>query len=204
LITFGSFNNPAKLSSSTLNAWAMLMRRVPQSRLMLKGSGLEEAKTRVAYLARLQEHGFDPRRVILQGRTPRLEDHLAAYSEVDIALDSFPYNGTTTTCEALWMGVPVVTLRGDRHAARVGASILARIGLPELVADSIEAYIEVAANLASSPLTLAPYRPALREQMAKSCICDAPAFARKLEGAYQQMWSTHSARNAAARQKSAP
>ena len=115
-------------------------------------------------------------------------EHLALYDRVDIALDPFPYNGTTTTCEALWMGVPVVTLRGDRHAGRVGASLLTQVGLSDLIADSTEAYVEMAVALTSDPARLCELRQSLRPRMAASPLCDAPAFARKVEAAYRTMW----------------
>jgi predicted O-linked N-acetylglucosamine transferase (SPINDLY family) len=107
---------------------------------------------------------------------------------VDIALDPFPYNGTTTTCEALWMGVPVVTLRGDRHAGRVGASLLTQIGLTDLIANSVEEYLEIAVALARNPERLSDLRRVLRSRMAASPLCDGPAFARKMESAFRTMW----------------
>jgi predicted O-linked N-acetylglucosamine transferase (SPINDLY family) len=123
-ITFGSFNNPTKMSSASLDAWASLLARLPTARLLLKGGPFSDATGRALCSARLRECGVAPERVEM---LPWLDDaaaHQAAYNQIDIALDPFPYNGTTTTCEALWMGVPVVTLRGDRHAGRVGASLL--------------------------------------------------------------------------------
>src|SRR6185436_10653249 len=131
-----------------------------------------EARARTAFLARLQRHGIDAQRVTLRGRTPGLEDHLADYGQMDIALDTFPYNGTTTTCEALWMGVPVVTLRGDRHAGRVGASLLSQIGLPDLIANSVEEYVEIVVALASDPARLMDLRRSLRPRIAASPLCD--------------------------------
>jgi predicted O-linked N-acetylglucosamine transferase (SPINDLY family) len=119
---------------------------------------------------------------------PGAAAHLAAYQRVDIALDPFPYNGTTTTCEALWMGVPVLTLRGDRHAGRVGASLLSQIGLMDLIAGSAKEYVEIALALANDPSRMADLRRSLRPRMAASPLCDAPAFARKIEAAYHTMW----------------
>jgi predicted O-linked N-acetylglucosamine transferase (SPINDLY family) len=124
---------------------------------------------------------------------PRTEDHLALYSQVDIALDPFPYNGTTTTCEALWMGVPVVTLRGDRHAARVGASILEHAGYPEWVAPTLASYIETAVRLASNPEALGSIRSAMRSRIKASPLCDADTFAQSVEKAYQDMWKNYTA-----------
>jgi predicted O-linked N-acetylglucosamine transferase (SPINDLY family) len=186
-VTFGSFNNPAKLSGATLDVWARLLTRLPTARLLLKGKPFAEAATRAIYLDRLAERGIAADRIELVGWLPERE-HFALYDRVDVALDPFPYNGTTTTCEALWMGVPVVTLRGDRHAGRVGASLLTQIGLSDLIADSTEAYVETAVALTSDPARLCELRQSLRPRMAASPLCDAPAFARKIEAAYRTMW----------------
>jgi predicted O-linked N-acetylglucosamine transferase (SPINDLY family) len=186
-VTFGSFNNPAKLSGATLDVWARLLTRLPTARLLLKGKPFAEAATRAIYLDRLAERGIAADRIELVSWLPERE-HLALYDRVDIALDPFPYNGTTTTCEALWMGVPVVTLRGDRHAGRVGASLLTQIGLSDLAADSVEAYVETAVALTSDPERLCELRRSSRPRMSASSLCDASAFARKVEAAYRTMW----------------
>jgi len=186
-VTFGSFNSAKKLSQRTLEAWAALLARLPAARLLLKGRAFADEGTRAACLDRLGECGVAAERVDLIAWLPESE-HLATYGRLDIALDPFPYNGATTTCEALWMGVPVVTLRGDRHAGRVGASLLTRLGLTDLIAGSIEAYVETAAALAGDPARLADLRRSLRPRMAASPLCDAPAFARKIEAAYRTMW----------------
>ncbi|MGH6788046.1 MAG: tetratricopeptide repeat protein, partial [Novosphingobium sp.] len=133
-------------------------------------------------------HGVAPERLSLAGWIEPTESHLAAYGAVDIALDPFPYNGTTTTLEALWMGVPVVTLAGARHSGRVGASLLTHAGLAELVADSPAAYIAIATALAGDLEKLAEYRQSLRELLGRSALMDAPGFARDLEAAYRRMW----------------
>ena len=110
------------------------------------------------------------------------------YDRVDIALDTFPYHGTTTTCEALWMGVPVLTLAGQRHASRVGVSLLTNAGLPELIADSPDQYIEIAAALASDLPRLRSLRATLRPRLQQSPLMDAPRFARNVESVYRQLW----------------
>jgi protein O-GlcNAc transferase len=188
-VTFGSFNNPTKLSGATLDAWAQILSRLPTARLLLKGKPFADAATRALHLDRLAGRGVAADRVEIVGWLPDSKAHLALYERVDIALDPFPYNGTTTTCEALWMGVPVVTLRGDRHAGRVGASLLTQIGVTDLIADSVEAYVSTAVALAADPTRLADLRRSLRPRMAASSLCDGAGFARKVEDAYRTMWA---------------
>jgi len=138
-------------------------------------------------LARLGERGVAADRVELVTWVPAAE-HLAFYHRVDIALDPFPYNGTTTTCDALWMGVPVITLRGHRHAGRVGASLLTRIGLTDLIANSTQEYVEIALALAGNSARLDDLHSTLRPRMTASPMCDENAFARKMEAAFRTMW----------------
>src|SRR5262249_27391836 len=137
-VTFGCFNNLGKISDELLSAWSRILRAVPASRLLLKGRGLGDAAVRAGYLERFTAQGIAPNLVELLERTTTADDHLAVYGRVDVALDTFPYNCTTTTCEALWMGVPVVSRRGDCHAARVGASLLIAAGHPEWIAETEE------------------------------------------------------------------
>jgi len=186
-VTFGSFNNPAKLSGATLDAWAALLARMPEARLVLKANALADEATRASCLDNLRMHGVAVERVELHAWLPD-KAHLAFYDRIDIALDPFPYNGTTTTCEALWMGVPVVTLRGDRHAGRVGASLLSRLGLTDVIAGSVEEYVEIAVALAGDTARLAGLRDSLRSRMTASDLCDAQVFARNVEAAYRAMW----------------
>ncbi len=186
--TFGSANNGAKVSTAAFDAWARLLVRLPEARLLLKGPQFGDATARALLLARLAERGVAAERVELMAWLPDKAAHLAVYDRIDVALDPFPYNGATTTCEALWMGVPVVTLRGDRHAGRVGASLLSQIGLTDLVADSVENYVEIAAALAGDRERLTDLRGSLRPRMAASPLCDGPAFARKIEAAFRRMW----------------
>jgi predicted O-linked N-acetylglucosamine transferase (SPINDLY family) len=187
-VTFGSFNNPAKVSTATFDAWAKVLSRLPQARLILKGMSFADAATRALFFARLGDRGVSTERVEIMAWLPGSAEHLALYHRVDIALDPFPYNGTTTTCEALWMGVPVITLRGHRHAGRVGASLLTQIGLTDLIASSIDEYVEIAAALVGNPGRLDELRRALRPRMAASPLCDEGAFARKMEAAFRTMW----------------
>ena len=128
-----------------------------------------------------------PDRLLFSGQSPR-DEYLAAYHDVDIGLDPFPFNGGTTTVEALWMGVPVISMRGDRFVSRMGASILSTVGLGEYVADNEEDYIAKATTLASDLTHLAELRIQLRAQLLNSPLCDGPGFTRDLESAYRTMW----------------
>src|SRR6185437_6427564 len=136
----------------------------------------------------LSEMQIGRERVTLMGPKPSQAEHLACYREVDIALDTFPYHGTTTTCDAMWMGVPVITLAGEVHLSRVGVSLLRNVGLPELIADSPEQYIRIAIDLAKDSSRLQQLRGTLRQRMRASPICDAKPFVRDLESAYRNMW----------------
>lgn len=187
-ITFGSFNNPAKLSDHTMALWAKILKRLPSSRILLKGRAFKDPETCVHHLKRFAKLGVDACRVDLEGLVASQADHLRAYGRMDIALDTMPYNGTTTTCEALWMGVPVVTMAGDHHAARVSTSILAHLGLPELIAKGQDDYVERALALALNPVRLADYRRSLRALMRTGPIMDHNRFAQDVEAAYRTMW----------------
>ncbi len=187
-VTFGSFNNLAKLSPATLQVWQKLLALLPQSRLLLKARPFADAATRAYFLSNLAKRGVAQSRVELISWVPDSAVHLALYDRIDIALDPFPYNGTTTTCEALWMGVPVVTLRGDRHSARVGASLLAQAGLNDWIADGVDDYVKIAVTLAENPARLRELRHSLRPRLASSSLCDGAAFARKIERCYRDIW----------------
>jgi predicted O-linked N-acetylglucosamine transferase (SPINDLY family) len=186
-IRFGSFNNPAKLSSATLNLWSKLLQAVDRSELVLKGRSFADPAMRHMVLERFQKRGIAEERLVLLEHMAAPDRHMGAYGEMDIALDPFPYNGTTTTCEALWMGVPVITLLGDRHSSRVGASLLTRVGLQDLIATDEEDYIRLGAKLAADHARRAALRGTLRQTMQNSPLCDGPGFARRLEAAYRQM-----------------
>ena len=187
-ITFGSFNNIAKISPSVLPLWAEVLRAVPGSRLLLKTKNLADASVRARIVARLGELGVDIDRVILREWEAGTVGHLAAYHEVDIALDTFPYNGATTTCESLWMGVPVASLSGHTHASRMGRSILVAAGFPELVADAPQEFARIAIALASDRSRLASLRAEMRSRLRASSLMNEAAFTRALEAAYRTMW----------------
>ena len=187
-LTFGSFNNLNKLSPPVLALWAALLRRLPEARLLLKSRQLADPLVARALRAVFETHGVAGERLELRAWTAGPEAHLESYRRLDVALDPLPYTGTTTSCEALWMGVPVVTLAGDRHAARMGASLLTRLGLGDLIAADEAEYLELAAALAADAPRRARLRAELRPRMAASPLCDAPALARRLETAYRVMW----------------
>jgi protein O-GlcNAc transferase len=187
-ITFGSFNNLPKLSDETLDLWASVLRAVPEAKLLLKARGLADPLTRQGVVGRFALAGVDPNRLRFAGRVRGYAGHMALYNEMDVALDSLPYNGTTTTCEALWMGVPTVTLAGDRHCARVGASLMTRVGLADLVAETPEEYVRIAAALAADRARLADWRAGMRARLQGSPLMDAAGFTRSLEDAYRTLW----------------
>ena len=191
-ITFGSFNNITKTTTDVVKLWAKILNRVQDAHLVLKGKQFADKSTQERYLNLFAADGISPGRVKLLPKLLKTEDHLNLYRKIDIGLDPFPYNGTTTTCEALWMGVPVVTLQGKRHSGRVGASIMHRVGLQELlVADSEKEYIEKATALAKDIKRLAELRISMRKRMLDSPLCDAKAFAQNVEEAYRAMWEKY-------------
>lgn len=187
-ITFGSFNNLAKVSAATLDLWARALNAVPHSWLVVKSLFVADAEVWDEVIAALNQRGVDVNRVKVLQRTVAQKYHLKLYDQIDIALDTYPYHGTTTSCEALYMGVPVITLAGDRHAARVSASLLTQLGLQALIATSPEDYARIAADLAQHPQHLAQLRRELRQRMAHSPLGDEIGFTHTVAGAFRQMW----------------
>ncbi|MEO8881940.1 MAG: tetratricopeptide repeat protein [Devosia sp.] len=187
-VTFGSFNNLNKINPATLKLWAQVLDAVPRSRLVIKNKPLDKPDVADGLRRELATVGADLSRVDLLGFVRDEGGHLGTYNRIDIGLDPFPYNGTTTTCEALWMGVPVLTLAGDRFIGRVGESILNSVGLPDWVAATADDYVAQAVSAASNFQSLAALRSGLRSQMAASPLCDTPRFARNLEAAFREMW----------------
>lgn len=190
-ITYGSFQYPAKITPEAIRIWAEVLRRVPRSRLLLhhcfSDYAMPGGRVRTRIVGLFAEQGIGEERLHFIGDVP-LRRHLELYSHVDIALDTFPYSGTTTTCEALWMGVPVVTVEGCCHAGRVSTDILIRAGLAGLVSNSTAGYLERAVGLAADLDGLAQVRAALRPTMARSPLLDAAGFTRNLEAEYRTMW----------------
>jgi len=187
-ITYGSFNHLPKVTPAVVALWATLLHATPNTRLALKNHSLSSRYARERYLQLFADHGIGPERIEFLERDPTLAAHLDSYSKIDIALDTFPYNGTTTTCEALYMGVPVVTLTGDLHAGRVGASLLNQIGATELIAETSQDYVYKASRLAQDHDELIKIRATLRDQMTESPLCDGKGFAENIESAYREMW----------------
>ncbi len=187
-VTFGSFNNFAKISPPVVAAWAAILRRVPGARLLLKHDLSGDPGTCRRLREAFAEAGVDPDRIGFLERAPDLETHLACYGEVDIALDPWPYNGTTTTCEALWMGVPVVTLIGDRHASRVGGTLLTHVGFDAGIAEDLEDYVATAVSLAENADLLEGLRGFFRVETAVSPLCDGPAHAAAFGAALRELW----------------
>lgn len=192
-VTFGSFNNLAKINTNVLDLWAKLLNRVNNARLYLKNPSFTDKTTRDACLEKLITLGISPDRIILTGRTQTLDEHLQLYSNIDIALDTFPYNGTTTTCEALWMGVPVVTMSGYLHAGRVGVSLLNAVNHTEWIGQNKEDYLAIAAKLASNINTLGRIRSNLRHAMKNSLLCDSEQFATRFTDALRAIWTKYCA-----------
>jgi protein O-GlcNAc transferase len=193
-VTFGSFNNLAKVSDPTVALWSRVLDQVPGARLLIKARGLAGPEARARLHQRFAAHGIAADRLALAPATAGTPEHLALYGQVDIALDTFPYGGTTTTCEALWMGVPVVTLTGDTHMSRVGHSILARVA-PEWVAHQPQHYLQLAAGLAGDLDRLESLRRELRPRLLASPLMDGRRLARALEAAYRQAWRAALARS---------
>ncbi len=187
-VAFGSFNAIAKVNDRVITTWSKILHAIPTSRLMIKTGAMMEDASRKRIADRFARHGIDAGRLELTGHILDVAAHLGAYGQIDIALDTFPYNGTTTTCEAMWMGVPVITLAGQAHAGRVGESLLKNVGLGELVAGSDEEYIRLATELAGDRDRLRTLRQGLRQRMLNSPIMNAPAMAGRLEAAYRTIW----------------
>jgi predicted O-linked N-acetylglucosamine transferase (SPINDLY family) len=186
-ITFGSCNNVFKVNRLVVAAWSRLLHAYPKSRLLLRSDLLSSDEIREELGRQFAEHGLAPERLTLLPFAKRPE-LMATYNDIDIALDPFPYGGGTTTVEALWMGVPVVSRRGDRFSGRVSDSVLTTVGLPELVVTSEDDYIAKAIALAEDRPRLAELRRTLRRRVAASPLCDAKRFTRHLEQAYRSMW----------------
>jgi protein O-GlcNAc transferase len=187
-LTFGSFNNITKLTDETITLWASVLRAIPSSRLVLKDLSTADAGVQKSILDTFATHGILSERITFLEQQAWIVDHLATYGKVDIALDTYPYNGATTTMEALWMGVPVISLVGNRTSSRYGLSFLNGAGLQDLAVDSPDAYVKAALKLSNNLEELSTQRMQLRQRIARSLLCNGPDFARSVENAFSQMW----------------
>ncbi|HTB82138.1 MAG TPA: tetratricopeptide repeat protein [Candidatus Sulfotelmatobacter sp.] len=187
-VTFGSFNNFRKLSPPTIQLWARLLREMPTARLLLKSQGLGRPGVQQWLYEQFVRAGIPATRLDLRGAGLPKDQHMGLYNQVDVCLDPFPYNGTTTTCDALWMGVPVVTLIGRTHVARVGLSLVTNLGFPEWATNSENDYVTRCKELAGNLPELAAIRERLRQTMSQSPLCDAPRFIEHLESVYRKVW----------------
>ncbi|HEY0721157.1 MAG TPA: hypothetical protein VGE50_07880, partial [Gammaproteobacteria bacterium] len=186
-VVFGSFNNLIKVTGKTVELWASILRRIANSRLLMKTPSFFDQATRALYLEQFVARGIEAERIELRGPS-ELGQMMAEYNEVDIGLDPIPFNGGTTTYQALWMGVPVLTLMGDNFCSRMGASIMRCIGLEEFVAANEEEYLARAVTLAAEPARLRALKATLRERMVSSPLCDNVTYTRDLELLYERIY----------------
>jgi predicted O-linked N-acetylglucosamine transferase (SPINDLY family) len=187
-ITFGSFNNLAKISPATVALWAKVLHAVPDSRLRLKTRNLADPTLRRIMAERFAAHGIGHERLDLLDWEPGVEGHLGSYSRIDIGLDTGPFNGVTTTCEALWMGVPVVSRVGATQIARQGLSLLGSVGLGHLAQPDEAGFVQACVSLAADRASLARLRAGMRERLRASSLLDGAGFARAMEAAWREMW----------------
>ncbi|MEG3638620.1 O-linked N-acetylglucosamine transferase family protein [Magnetococcus sp. PR-3] len=187
-IRLGSFNTLAKMGDEILKLWAEILKHLPDATLTLKNGGFGIADVVTDYRHRFTQLGVDPNRITFLGITESFEEHLELYNQLDIALDTYPYHGTTTTCEALWMGVPVVTMQGNHHVNRVGGSLLHQVGLSELVTHRPEDYLSCVVALAQPDAPLKTLRQTIRQKIENSPLRDEQGFTRQLERTLRQIW----------------
>lgn len=186
-VVFGSFNRLDKATDRTLDAWCSVLKEVAESSMVIKSRMMTKELKDLA-VARFTSRGIDRSRIVTSDFIADPAGHLSLYNQIDIALDTFPYNGTTTTCEAVWMGVPVVTLMGHSHRARVGASLNTALGLESLIAENERQYVGAAVSLAHDRARLSVLRQQLRARMAASALCDGAGFARRFEELLATLW----------------
>ena len=188
-VTFGSFNNLSKVNDEVIEVWARILLSVQDSLLFLKAKQLGDGLVRLGVVDRFAKHGIEAHRLILEGHLPERGRHLSAYHRVDIALDTFPYPGVTTSAESLWMGVPALTLAGDRFISRQGVGLMMNAGLPDWVAADVDDYVARAVAHAADIQKLATLRSNLRQQVLASPVFDTRRFARHFETTLREMWA---------------
>ncbi len=189
-MTLASFNNPAKITVEVIDLWNEILRRLPGARLVLKYQGLDDDRTQQQLRDRFADRGMSADRIEMLGWSS-FADLLAAYNRVDIALDTFPFSGGATSCNALWMGVPLVTWPGETFASRHGLSYLSSIGLTETIAGNREDYIRLAVGLAEDLDRLAALRGRLRQQVSQSPFCDGRRHAASLSQVLRTVWRNY-------------
>jgi FkbM family methyltransferase len=194
-ITFASFNNTAKINFKVVECWSKILLAIPNSRLLLKSMTTSSDDNWTYIKEMFRKNNVPDKKIEIRGRTPDYHAHMQQYHEVDIALDTFPYNGTTTTCDALWMGVPVITFAGEVHRSRVSASILTNIGMPDFITHSIDEYINKALKLTGNLTELASIRRGIRKKLCDSSLCDSKALTLELENQFKYIWSEWSNKN---------
>ncbi len=186
-VTFGSFNLPLKMNPRVIETWARILHAIPSSTLLLKHGSFEKKSMVENIYSAFGAHGLDRERLLLSGFEATMNEHLRRYHEIDIALDPFPYNGTTTSLEALWMGVPVITIAGEKHVSRIGVSLMSNIGHPEWIAEDCDQYVAIARKLALDLEKLDSIRLELREKMSSSPLMDGPTFVTELEQKFMEI-----------------
>jgi predicted O-linked N-acetylglucosamine transferase (SPINDLY family) len=187
-ITFGTYSKIEKISKNTLDLWAAVLQRVPRSRIIAFAGAFDDPLLARRLGELMSQRGVDPGRVQAMGRQP-LRGYMQSHERVDLILDTTPFSGHTTTCHALWMGVPTVTLGGGRYASRMGLAVMTHLELSDFVASTPEQFVETAANLAANPDRLAELRSTMRQRMRESVLLDGARFTQQLEALYQQMWN---------------
>jgi predicted O-linked N-acetylglucosamine transferase (SPINDLY family) len=185
-ITFGTINNIAKVTPPVVALWSRILHAVPEAKLLIEATGFDSQGMRADFEGRFAAHGIGEGRLMLLERRP--EQQYVLYHRIDIVLDPFPANGGTNTCDALWMGVPLVTLAGRTFVSRMGVTIVSNAGHPEWVAQDEQAYIEKASELAKDMNRLNTIRLGLRKEVERSALMDEAGFTRNLEAAYRGMW----------------
>lgn len=186
-VTFGSFNSTPKISPSCIRLWSSVLKSVPNSKMVIKNKTANDPFVKSRLLSMFEKEGIAASRVEIRPYMKTLASHLSEYSEVDIALDSYPYNGTTTTCEAMWMGVPTLTLYGKAHHERVGLSLMTAVGLPSFALDSEEKFVAMASKMAADHAMIEKLRLSLRQAMAASPLCDAVSFTKRVDIEFKKL-----------------
>jgi len=187
-ITFGSLNNLAKINDDVVHVWAEILKKLKHSKLLLKARPFADPITCERFQKRFQKHGVSSDRLIFKGHEDSIKSHLKVYNNIDLALDPFPYHGTTTSCDALWMGVPVISLCGNWHAARVGATLLSSIGMTDFIAYSESEYIAKTISICQNSKLLKAVRRQLRSVMQQSPLMDARKLTKNIESMYKKVW----------------